>query len=270
MQLGNHADFKLSITKALGDQLAEELEKLTPAPLTETNIRLLPPTKGVYQLRRGSKLLYVGKAEVTLSQRLGKHLRKLSGREGIRLEEITFTALSVDEDFSAVAPEKLLINRFQGAGEAPWNENGFGINDPGDKRDTTVFADNHFDQLYPARLDWIIDGLPLGTQNLRTLLKIAKDALPYTFRYAYYRKAKENIYEQFEVEISKPQMTAGDFFQFVSGSLPEPWQIMALPGYVVMYPRELRSESARHYYVAGEMVLAEDMSGGADSPPVST
>ncbi|WP_406343284.1 GIY-YIG nuclease family protein [Streptomyces sp. NBC_00648] len=259
MPLGNYAEFKLSITKALGDQLAEELGKLTPAPLNEANLRLLPPHKGVYQLRRGDNLLYVGKAEVTLPQRLAKHLRKLSGREGIHLEQITFTALSVDEDFSAVAPEKLLISRFQDAGEAPWNENGFGINDPGDKRDTTVFSDDHFDQLYPARLDWVIRDLPVGTQNLRTVLKIAKLALPYTFRYAYYRTAREKLYEQFEVLVPHSEMTADEFFLFVSSTLPDPWQIMVLPGYAVMYPRELRNESARQYYLKGEMIPADNM-----------
>ncbi|MFB7294244.1 GIY-YIG nuclease family protein [Streptomyces rubiginosohelvolus] len=259
VSLENHAEFKLSITKALGDQLFEALEKLTPAPLTEANLRLLPPHKGVYQLRRDGDLLYVGKAEVALPQRLAKHLRKLSGREGIHLERIAFTALSVDEDFSAVAPEKLLIARYQDAGEAPWNENGFGINDPGDKRDTTVFSDDHFDQLYPARLDWVIRDLPVGTQTLRTVLKAAKLALPYTFRYAYYRTARENFYEQFEVVVPQSEMTADEFFLFVSAVLPDPWQIMVLPGYAVMYPKELRNESARHYYLGGEMIPADGM-----------
>ncbi|MFF5633572.1 GIY-YIG nuclease family protein [Streptomyces sp. NPDC012825] len=249
----------MSITKALGDQLAADLEALTPAPLTEANLRLLPPHKGVYQLRRGKELLYVGKAEVTLPQRLGKHLRKLSGREGIRLEEISFTALSVDEDFSAVAPEKLLIDRFQSAGEAPWNENGFGINDPGDKRDTTVFASDHFDQLYPANLNWVIRDLDLGGQNLRPLLKNVKTQLPYTFRYAYYRTAAEKFYERFDVTIDRPEMTAHEFFLFLSATLPDDWQIMALPGYVVMYPKELRSESARKYYISGEEYAPEDL-----------
>ena len=33
--------FRLSITKALGDQLAEELANLTPAPLTKSNLENL-------------------------------------------------------------------------------------------------------------------------------------------------------------------------------------------------------------------------------------
>ncbi|MYT71363.1 MULTISPECIES: GIY-YIG nuclease family protein [unclassified Streptomyces] len=251
MPLENHAEFKLSITKALGDQLAAALETLTPAPLTEENIARLPRHKGVYQLFRHGEPVYIGKADATLGQRLRKHLKKLSGRENIHLEWMTFMALSVDEDFAAVAPEKLLIDSFQSDGRAPWNENGFGINDPGVERDTTVFSDDHFDQLYPANLDWVIGDLPQGTQTLRSFLKFAKTALPYTFRYAYYRTKRESFYEQFEVTIEQPEMTANDFLRFASSQLPESWQIMVLPGYAVMYPREMHSQSARRHYIAG-------------------
>ncbi|MGA5701805.1 GIY-YIG nuclease family protein [Peterkaempfera bronchialis] len=253
MALENHAEFKLSITQALGDQLATALMGLSPAPLTEENIDRLPIHKGVYQLYRHGDPVYIGKADVTLSQRLRRHLKKLSGRDNIHLEWMTFTALSVDEDFAAVAPEKLLIDRFQGNGQAPWNENGFGINDPGVERDTTVYSDDHFDRLYPAKLDWVIRDLPLGAQSLRSALKFAKDALPYTFRYAYHRTKNESYYEQFKVVIEQSEMTANEFFRFVSAQLPKPWRVMVLPGYAVMYPKEnMESRSARKYFIAGE------------------
>lgn len=252
MSLENHAEFKLSITQALGDQLAAALRGLEPAPLTDENIDRLPNHKGVYQLYRHGDPVYIGKADVTLGQRLRKHLNKLSGRENIHLDWMSFKALSVDEDFAAVAPEKLLIDRFQSDGRAPWNLNGFGINDPGAERDTTVFSDDHFDQLYPANLDWVIRDLPQGNQSLRSILKFAKDALPYTFRFAHHRTKKESYYEQFQVDIDWPEMAANEFFRFVSARLPDSWQIMALPGYVVMYQKELNSKSARKYYIAGE------------------
>src|SRR5690606_35072949 len=70
LPLDNHAEFKLSITKALGDQLAAALEELSPAPLTEENINSLPRHKGVYQLYRHGEPVYIGKADVTLGQRL--------------------------------------------------------------------------------------------------------------------------------------------------------------------------------------------------------
>ncbi|MFJ1590223.1 GIY-YIG nuclease family protein [Kitasatospora albolonga] len=261
MSLENHAEFKLSITKALGDQLAKALEGLSPAPLTDDNIDLLPRHKGVYQLYRHGESVYIGKADVTLAQRLKRHHKKLKGRDNIHLEWMSFKALSVDEDFAAVAPEKLLIDKFQGDGQAPWNENGFGINDPGVERDTTVFADDHFDQLYPAKLDWVIRDLPQGVQSLRTLLKFVKVDLPYTFRYAHNRTKRESYYDQFEVTIQQSEMTADEFFRFVSAQLPDPWQVMILPGYAVMYPKELESRSARKYYIAGEEFLTKPVTG---------
>ncbi|NGO70636.1 GIY-YIG nuclease family protein [Streptomyces boncukensis] len=258
--LGNYAEFKLSITQALGDQLAEHLADLTRAPLTQENLDKLPSLKGVYQLYRHDELVYIGKADQSLPQRLTRHLNKLRGRENTDIEHITFTALSVDEDFNAVTPEELLIKKHQGAGDAPWNENGFGINDPGQNRDTTFFAPDHFDHLYPARLDWVIDGLPVGNVDLKTLLHIGKTNLPYTFRYAHYRdKNKVKFYADFEVTLETSAMTADEFFHLVSAQLPSPWQIMVLPGYVVMYPKDLRSESARKYYIEGESFAPDDL-----------
>lgn len=258
--LGNYAEFKLSITQALGDQLAEHLAALIKAPLTRDNIAKLPPRKGVYQLYRHDKLVYIGKADKTLPQRLARHLAKLEGRENTELDQIKFTALSVDEDFNAITPEELLIKKHQGAGEAPWNNNGFGINDPGQNRDTTFFEPDHFDQLYPARLDWLIEGLPVGKSDLKSLLHIAKTNLPYLFRYAHYRdKVKVEFYSDFEVTLDTPAMTADEFFHLVSAQLPSPWRIMALPGYVVMYPKALTSESARKYYIEGESFAPDDL-----------
>jgi hypothetical protein len=39
---------------------------------------------------------------------------------------MTFSCLYVAEDFSALAPEQLLINHRKDLGEIPWNSNSFG------------------------------------------------------------------------------------------------------------------------------------------------
>ncbi len=54
-----------------------------------------------------------------------KQLPQDRRRKNIDIAAMTFTCLYVDEDFGAVAPERLLINRHKGQGEAPWNYNGF-------------------------------------------------------------------------------------------------------------------------------------------------
>lgn len=251
----NHADFKLSITKALGDQLAQALTELTPAPLTTENLALLRELPGVYQLRHHGDLVYVGKADSSLPQRLGQHLRKLSGRSRIDLEDISFTALYVEEDFSAVAPEKLLIGRYQKAGEIPWNNNGFGNNDPGRERDTTVFRPTHFDQLYPADLDWVIDGLTPGEHTLSDLLKRAKDALPYTFRYANDKNQHQPVYQETTVSLETTPVTTDQLLTLVTSALPAPWQAVALPGYVILYPNTATYDSARKIYRSGQVII---------------
>lgn len=250
----HHSEFKLSITKALGDQLSNALSELTPAPLDELNIERVRKIPGVYQLWHEGELVYVGKADKSIPTRLWKHHRKLSGRTGISLDDMTFSALYVEEDFSAVAPEKLLIGRFQEAGAIPWNNNGFGINDPGKERDTTAFESTHFDCQYPADLDYEIPNLSAGECTLEELLKKTKDSLPYTFRYA--RGAKEKwIYAKTSVTITPETRTADDAFHLISSALPSPWRVVALPGYAILYPREAEYESARRIYLEGESSL---------------
>src|SRR5689334_7795740 len=74
-----HDDFKLSITKALGDQLAYALGQLGRASLTEENLEILSERPGVYQLYLNGDFVYVGKADKSLPERLRNHLTKLSG-----------------------------------------------------------------------------------------------------------------------------------------------------------------------------------------------
>lgn len=255
MPLENHAEFKLSITKALGDQLAAALEDLVPAPLTLENIDALRPLPGVYQLRKSQELVYVGKADRSLPKRVEKHFRKISGRTNIDIAEMSFTCLYVDEDFGAVAPERLLINSHRMRGEVPWNYNGFGNNDPGKRRDTTEVDEGHFDREYPIDLDFKCVEGPLGptrldgSVSLSSLLQAAKQELPYVFRYES-SKAFEDIY----VSYPEPPLTAHDMLMSVSASLPPGWQITALPGYVIMYPKVEEFPSASRYYRGRDVI----------------
>ncbi|MEV7542882.1 Eco29kI family restriction endonuclease [Streptomyces sp. NPDC089915] len=245
----NHAEFKLSITKALGDQLAASLEGLAPAPLTMGNIRSLRPLPGVYQLYKDGDLVYVGKADRSLPQRIEKHYRKISGRTNISLEQMTFTCLYVDEDFGAVAPERLLINRHRGQGEVPWNYNGFGNNDPGKRRDTTEVDEGHFDHEHPIDLEYELRA-PLPERTLvdelvplSIVLQETKTQLPYVFRY---EASKE--FDDIAVELPGTHVTAHETLTAIAERLPDGWQITALPGYLIMYPKAESYPSARRYY----------------------
>ncbi|MFI8258302.1 Eco29kI family restriction endonuclease [Streptomyces filamentosus] len=247
-----HKDFTLSITKALGDQLAAALDGLDRAPLAEENIASLKEKPGVYQLYLNGDFVYVGKADKSLPARLRNHLRKISGRRNISLDEMAFSCLYVAEDFSALAPEQLLISHHKGMGNIPWNNNGFGNKDPGRQRDSTVLKQNHFDVVFPIDLDRPIEGLSPGETTLHELLETIKADLPYNFRYG-----KSAEFKARSVNVPSAEMTADEVFQLVSAEIPAKWQIIALMGYVIMYddsPNAYRS--AWRYYRDGQRISA--------------
>ncbi|MFF1351192.1 GIY-YIG nuclease family protein [Streptomyces sp. NPDC058322] len=263
-----HKDFTLSITKALGDQLAYALKKLGRAPLSEESIARLKEKPGVYQLYLNGKFVYVGKADKSLPARLGNHLRKISGRRNISLDEMAFSCLYVAEDFSALAPEQLLITHHKGQGDIPWNNNGFGNKDPGRQRDSTVLKRNHFDVLFPIDLDRPIEGLQAGETTLHELLEAIKAGLPYIFRYG-----KSAEFKARSVHVPSTAMTADEVFQLISAEIPDKWQVAALMGYVIMYddsPNTYRS--AWRYYRHGERISAvpeADPAGVVEAEPPS-
>ncbi|MFD6876721.1 MULTISPECIES: GIY-YIG nuclease family protein [unclassified Streptomyces] len=250
-----HKDFRLSITKALGDQLAEALESIGRAPLDEERLAELEERPGVYQLYVNDSFVYVGKADAKnkgLPGRLGNHLRKLSGRRNVALADVTFSCLYVDEDFSAVAPERLLIKHHKGRGGVPWNNSGFGGKDPGRRRDTTVLKKDHFDVRYPINLDAPIRGLAAGTTDLRTYLKDLKAALPYNFRYEEPVSAADTL-----IGVPDGPLTADEALRRASAALPASWQVTALLNYVIMYEEDRRYKSATRYYRSGETAEQE-------------
>ncbi|MGW7050800.1 GIY-YIG nuclease family protein [Streptomyces sp. NPDC054887] len=251
----HRADFRLSITKALKDQLAQALAELEPTLLSPESLQELERRGGIYQLYHSGQFVYVGKADKNLPQRIGKHLRKISGRQNISSDEIQFTCLYVDEDFPAVAPERLLIAKYREQGEIPWNTNGFGNNDPGRRRDDTVIKVNHFDVRYPIDLDRIIHGVKSGNTSLRKLLADVKKRLPYTFRYAI--KLLGSMGDR-EVNVPDVELSAGDLFALIGEAITGQWQIAVLHGYVIMYPEGERDyPSAWRYYRNSQVIDVE-------------
>lgn len=266
-----HRSFTLSITKALGDQLAADLAKLAKAPLSGANISQLSERPGVYQLYLHDDFVYVGKADRSLPARLRQHLKKISGRHGIAPSDMTFSCLYVAEDFSALAPEQLLINHYKDLGEIPWNNNGFGNKDPGRQRDHTALKPTHFDTLYPIDLDRPVEGLVAGETNLLDLLETLKAKLPYNIRYA-----KSGDLEGPALVVPDRELSVDALFQMISAAASSGWQITALGGYVVMYEDNPTDyASAWRYYRGGRIVhgvprsASEDEGAGEDGSPAS-
>jgi hypothetical protein len=255
------ADFKLSITKALADQLAEKLDPLKPHSLTEEAVSSLERRPGVYLLFHQGQRVYVGKAQQPLPTRLRNHWNKLRGRDNIKIDEVAFVCLYVDEDLDAAAPEKLLIKRYRAGGGpdgVPWNTNGFGNKDPGRRRDTSKVEANHFDALYPVRLSFDSLRLKTGPTTVGGLLTELKDQLPFNLRFDKHSPRARKDYKV-EIVVPEEQLTAEQAIHLVICALPEGWQATALPGYLILYPERQEYPSAlRWWHRNGDEVVVTE------------
>ncbi|MGH3942877.1 MAG: hypothetical protein ACRDTG_30495 [Pseudonocardiaceae bacterium] len=262
---GAAADFKLSITQALADQLAERLKPLRSAPLTEDSLEHVENRPGVYELFLDEQRVYVGKASKSLPTRLRKHARKLSGRTGGLLTKVSFVCLYVDEDLEAAAPETLLIKKYRGAGGAPWNTNGFGNNDPGRHRDTSEIRADHFDALYPINLDATVELAP-GARRIDELLHDIKSKLPYNLRYERVTAAARQHY-QAVVQVESSTESMRQLTDLILNTLPVGWQLTALPGYAILYKETFDYETALAWWRSSLAGVVETTGPAHTAPP---
>lgn len=230
--------FKLSITEAMREQLITALQSLTPVPISNSNISKVQPVGGIYQLLVDGESVYIGKSANNLQRRLEKHYGKLIGRRGYLIERSSFRCVYIDEDLDALAPEKMLISVFKESGQAPWNNNGFGNNDPGRRRDESLVKANHFDRSFPIDLDFPVTLFPSpsGSSSFYFLMNQLKSSLPYTFRFAGPRASEHRELEAIDTCFREARTeTTADWLSLFAQFMPENWLIVALPGYIICY-----------------------------------
>ncbi|QJR10494.1 hypothetical protein DSM104443_01558 [Usitatibacter rugosus] len=196
--------------------------------------------QGVYGLYRSGSLVYVGKAD-NLRTRLDDHRCKISGRKNIHLDEMTFSALYVSANWTALAPETSLIRHFRRAGLCEWNGNGFGPHDPGRHRELTDKRPDGFDMQYPIVDEWAVAEVKAGRYSALDLLVLLKQSLPYLLRYEVeeadgkkgsYRKG-HTAYRDVFVEVSGDAMSARDLLKLVADQLK--WQATVFPSHMILY-----------------------------------
>jgi len=119
-------EFFFEFDKAFNHQL---IEKFEASPKHRLAPDLAPRRNGVYALYRGRQIVYAGKAlaNTTLAGRLRDHYRKIVGRRGIRIREVTCRFLIIDIDWFVRAAEDALIQNYKPA----WQGSGFGRHVPG-------------------------------------------------------------------------------------------------------------------------------------------
>ena len=266
---GPSAEFKLSITRALADQLAVALLGLSPAPLTEEELDKLDKRPGVYELFLDNNKVYIGKASQDLPGRLGNHLRKLSGRTGIRLDQVKFQCLYVDEDLEAAAPEKMLIKNNKDDGTIPWNTNGFGNKDPGRNRDNSLVKANHFDANYPINLDQPFVLPEKLFYSIWEYLQMIKLYFPFNIRYDARLKQRPGPFPNLRIEPPQGRTSARELVKLAIETLPEGWQATALSGYIILYEEIRDYEGARTLWRKIDGVTTELVGAGRLGEPGS-
>lgn len=238
------------------DQLSELLAQLDPAPLSLDSLEELEPTPGIYELLHdgpnGLRVMYVGKADRSLPDRLEDHFIKISARHNIDIRDMYFVCAYVERDLHAVAPEAMMIDHRRRAGDAPWNGRvGFGPHDPGRERDTQ--EPPPWDVQYPIRIDDRVD-LPSGRYDLLEYLYELKAALPFVFRFervSMRARSGHPDYEGLVVTVPRTGMRARDLLALPAKVLPAGWRVTILPGYAVMYRDRPRSPVVLDEFDAG-------------------
>ena len=135
-------NFTFDVDRAYEDQLAAVLEASPTHPIDAPQA---PQTFGVYVLYWDGVTVYVGQAR-NLRNRLRDHLRKIQGRQGINVADVTCKYLTIARLWEVARAEDVLITRF----EPEWNGiPGFSSHAPGRGRPGMAGYVNQWDQRFP-------------------------------------------------------------------------------------------------------------------------
>lgn len=230
-----HFDFDLG--QAVTSQLVNSFTELSKGNLTPEVLARLSHLPGVYQLYLDDTLMYVGKADKSVAERLEEHRWNLSGRKNVSGETLGFKALYIHKNWAPSAHEDVLIRYFRAEGACEWNLTGLGNHDPGRNREDTTTEESHFDGMYPINEHFRPEGLPADSYPALKLLLLLKKSLPYIFRYeakSSYRTGSPK-YNHIIVNLPSEGMTACEIFGAIIDSFPDGWQATFLPGRAILY-----------------------------------
>lgn len=240
--MAGYQEFEFDLPGALLRSLVEVFGGLEAAPLLPGELAEVPEAQGVYQLWLRGKLAYIGKtdAEAGLRKRLERHARTIQHRRNLDPNEVAFKAVRVFV-FTAMDLESQLIKHYGALGPLPWNNSGFGSNDPGRERDTTNLKPEGFDAQFPVDIDREI-ALSLPFPATAALACAAlKECLPYTFRVENAgrgsRKPHPDLVNTQVIPPAAPYTTR-QFIEAILRHLPPGWQATALPSRVILYKEE--------------------------------
>jgi len=228
--------FEFALTDALIAQLITCLDGMDTAELIPDLTAKIPNGQGVYQLFLDGKLVYIGKTdnEAGLQYRLQRHANLVLSRDNLTGGRVTFKAVQVLV-FSAMELESMLIKHYAIDGKVPpWNNSGFGSNDPGRERDTTKYKPSHFNVLYPISLLRPVTTPLTAGSTVKDALKLLKSELPFLLRFQGLRAKKSELNDAI-LPNDIVGLSVEDTLKSLINLLPKGWQATHLPGYIILY-----------------------------------
>lgn len=240
-----YVEFEFDLPSALLSRLVDIFDEVGAAPLTSEFTASVPDEQGVYQLFFGNRLVYVGKTDgdAGLRSRLTRHSTKILERQNLDPQQVAFKAVRIFV-FTAMDLEGDLIRHYGGVKNLAWNGSGFGSNDPGKERDTTKVKSDNFDYLFPIDIDRARDFEIAEGESASEVLSRLKNSIPYTLRYqndgGRSRRAHRDL-ESVSLAGSSRALSVRQSLEHIADHLPKGWQIVALPGYIIMYKNDKRA-----------------------------
>ncbi|CAI8982762.1 GIY-YIG nuclease family protein [Methylocaldum szegediense] len=234
-----YLEFEFDLPGALLANLTHLFDSMSSAALLPKNLIDIPDAQGVYQLHLRGSLVYIGKtdAEAGLRKRLERHARTIQHRCNLDPNEVSFKAVRVFV-FTAMDLEFQLIKHYSAISPVPWNNSGFGSNDPGRRRDHSKVKPNGFDEQYPVDINREIDLCLSSPISAADALAALKKTLPYTFRFETKddrsRKPHPDLVTT-QVNLPAAPYTTRRFLENLTYQLPTGWQATALPSRVLLY-----------------------------------
>jgi hypothetical protein len=246
--------FRFNLPLAVTEQLLKKIGELESTPLSQEALAELYAfqqrehlCQGVYLLFLQRKVAYVGKSDNVFS-RLTEHWEKVRGRRNLKLSDVSFKCLLLDDNWRPSANEGLLIDHYRNQGECEWNLGGFGPKDPGRNRDGAIPSD--FDTRYPIDEDFKLTlrpesterasqlndkcatgGLPqCGPYTAGDLLALVKEQVPFLLRFRIDSDSAGTI-----VKLDGTLQTAGRILQQIARSLGPEWQLMLFKSHMTLY-----------------------------------
>lgn len=229
-------EFEFDLPDALLASLIKVFDQMSAAALMPANVDSLPEAQGVYQLLLGDEIVYIGKtdAEAGLRRRLQRHAWTIQHRQNLNSSDVSFKAVRVFV-FTAIDLETQLIRHYGSSRPVPWNNSGFGSNDPGRNRDTTDLKPEGFDARYPIDLDHTVK-LELPTHiSVHSVLTALRASLPYTLRIEGGRRGHADFTAATSPALPPLPLTTRLVINAVLKALPAGWQATALAGRIILY-----------------------------------